>query len=64
MKNLRKLNRGNLKSVNGGNVCYENCPPGPYGPGPDYPKSCDDFNALPACCKLRVKVDYLCSGPL
>lgn len=32
MKNLKKLNRGNLKAINGGAVCNENCPPGPYGP--------------------------------
>ncbi|PIF47347.1 hypothetical protein CLU96_4398 [Chryseobacterium sp. 52] len=66
MKNLKKLDRQNLKSINGGNgvgSCFENCPPGPYGVGPDYPRSCEDFNALPECCKLRVKVDYFCFGP-
>lgn len=61
MKNLKKLDRENLKSINGGDVCYENCPPGPYGP--DSPRSCDDYEALPACCKLRVMVDFRCSGP-
>ena len=51
MKNLKKLNRDNLKKLSGGNVCNHNCPPGPYGPDP---QSCAAFDALPACCKARV----------
>lgn len=58
MKNSKKLNRENLKSIKGGDVCYENCPPGPYGPG--LPRSCDAFHALPACCQSRVLVHADC----
>jgi hypothetical protein len=57
MRNLKKLNRENLKSVNGGAVCGT-CPPGPYGPG--FPSSCDAFNALPQCCKNKVLVSSEC----
>lgn len=64
MKNLKKLDRENLKLINGGDTCFEYCPPGPYGVGPEYPKSCEDFNALSECCKLRVRVDYFCFGPI
>lgn len=59
MKNLKKLNRDDLKSLNGGAACNSYCPPGPYGPG--FPRSCDDYNALPACCQSRVLVSYECS---
>ncbi|MGU3377491.1 bacteriocin-like protein [Chryseobacterium sp. M5A1_1a] len=62
MKNSKKINRENLKSINGGiGRCSESCPPGPYGP--DQPRSCDDFNGLPECCKLRVIVSAECFGP-
>ncbi|MGO4709120.1 hypothetical protein AB4Y90_08380 [Chryseobacterium sp. 2TAF14] len=58
MKNLKKLHRGDLKSINGGAVCNENCPPGPYGP--NFPSSCEAFHALPQCCKTRVLVHADC----
>ncbi|WP_407643674.1 bacteriocin-like protein [Chryseobacterium sediminis] len=59
MKNLKKINRNDLKSVNGGiGPCYENCPAGPYGPGE--PRSCTDYHALPECCKGRVLVSIEC----
>ncbi|MBM7418823.1 bacteriocin-like protein [Chryseobacterium scophthalmum] len=60
MKNLKKLNRGNLKAINGGAVCNENCPPGPYGPGPSFPRSCEAYNALPKCCQSKVLVHMDC----
>ena len=42
MKNLNKINRENLKSINGGaQICNNACPPGPYGPG--LPRSCEAF---------------------
>lgn len=59
MRNLKKLNRDNLKSVNGGGTCNYVCPPGPYGPG--FPKSCADYDALPTCCKSKVLLSYECS---
>lgn len=58
MKNLKKLNRVQLRTINGSGDCYESCPVGPYGPG--YSKSCSDFNALPECCKYRVMVSPDC----
>ncbi len=58
MKNLKRINRKDLKSVIGGDTCNENCPPGPYGPG--FPYSCDAFKALPECCKTRVLVSADC----
>ncbi|MDQ1097460.1 MULTISPECIES: bacteriocin-like protein [Chryseobacterium] len=58
MKNLKKLNRVDLKSINGGDTCNFACPAGPYGPG--FPKSCADFNALPECCKSKVLVSADC----
>lgn len=63
MKNFKKLNRKNLKSITGGDVndCFENCPAGPYGPGE--PRSCADYYALPECCKGRVLVSFECFGP-
>lgn len=63
MKNFKKVNRKNLKSISGGDVndCFEYCPPGPYGPGE--PKSCADYHALPPCCKGRVLVSFECSDP-
>lgn len=63
MKNSKKINRENLKSINGGGIgnCYENCPVGPYGP--DGPRSCGDFHGLPECCKKRVLVSMDCFGP-
>ncbi|WP_139422348.1 bacteriocin-like protein [Chryseobacterium mulctrae] len=60
MKNLKKLNRGELKAINGGAVCNANCPPGPYGPGPGFPSSCEAFHALPECCKSKVLVHADC----
>lgn len=59
MKNLKKLERKNLKSINGGANCNQYCPPGPYGPG--LPNSCDDYHALPGCCKSKVLVHVSCS---
>nr|WP_165589263.1 hypothetical protein [Chryseobacterium aquaticum] len=47
-----------MKSINGGAVCNENCPPGPYGPG--FPSSCKAFHALPECCKSKVLVHADC----
>ncbi|MDC8098700.1 MULTISPECIES: bacteriocin-like protein [Chryseobacterium] len=63
MRNLKKINRQNLKSVNGGGIgpCNEFCPDGPYGP--DQPKSCGDYHGLPECCKKRVLVSYECFDP-
>lgn len=63
MKNFKKLNRQNLKSISGGGLsnCFENCPAGPYGPGE--PRSCADYHALPECCKLRVLVSVECFEP-
>jgi len=62
MKNLKKINRNDLKSVSGGiGPCTANCPAGPYGPGE--PRSCADYNALPECCKGRVLVSFECFGP-
>ncbi|UEQ78944.1 hypothetical protein [Chryseobacterium arthrosphaerae] len=64
MRKSKKLNRGNLKSINGGhdiNDCFEYCPAGPYGP--DQPRSCADYYALPECCKMRVLVSYECFDP-
>lgn len=58
MKNLKKLNRVDLKSVNGGAVCNANCPPGPYGP--EFASSCEAFHALPECCKSKVLVHADC----
>lgn len=51
MKNSKKLNRENLRSINGGSGCHANCLPGPFGPDP---QSCAAFDAMPACCKARV----------
>lgn len=62
MKKLSKLQRHNLKLINGGiGSCYEYCPAGPYGPG--QPRSCADYDALPKCCKEMVMVSFECSGP-
>ncbi|WP_276876694.1 bacteriocin-like protein [Chryseobacterium joostei] len=63
MKNSKKINRENLKSINGGGIshCNKSCPPGPYGP--NEPKSCGEFMGLPECCKLRVLVSMDCFGP-
>ena len=62
MKNLKKINRNDLKFVSGGiGSCNANCPAGPYGPGE--PKSCEDYNGLPECCKGRVLVSFKCFGP-
>lgn len=59
MKNLNKINRENLKSINGGaQICNNACPPGPYRPG--LPRSCEAFNALPSCCKSKVIVSMDC----
>ncbi|ATL76013.1 hypothetical protein IQ37_14140 [Chryseobacterium piperi] len=58
MKNLKRLDRENLKSINGGATCFENCPPVPYGPG--FPRSCAAFEALPQCCKSKVLVSIDC----
>lgn len=58
MKNLKKINRENLKSINGGATCNYVCPPGPYGPG--LPRSCAAFDALPSCCKSKVLVSMDC----
>lgn len=51
MKNLKKLDRENLKSIKGGFACNAVCPPGPFGPDA---QSCGIFDAMPACCKARV----------
>jgi hypothetical protein len=63
MRKSKKLNRENLKLINGGDIndCFEYCPPGPYGPG--QPRSCADYHALPECCKMRVLVSFECFGP-
>lgn len=61
MKNLKKINRANLKSINGGGTCNNACPPGPYGPG--FPSSCEAYDALPACCKSKVLVSADCFSP-
>lgn len=62
MKKTKKLNRANLKSINGGiGICNENCPDGPYGP--NQPRSCGDYYGLPECCKRRVLVSYECFEP-
>lgn len=58
MKNLKNLRRENLKLINGGTGCDENCPVGPYGLG--FPRSCADFQALPKCCEIYVKVSMDC----
>jgi hypothetical protein len=58
MKNLKKIKRETLKEIQGGTTCNYVCPPGPYGPG--YPKSCQNFEALPTCCKSKVLVSYEC----
>lgn len=58
MKNLKKLNRESLRDINGGAGCAQDCPVGPYGP--EFSKSCADFEALPECCKLRVLVSSDC----
>lgn len=58
MKNLQKLNRENLKQINGGGNCNDSCPDASYGPG--FERSCDDFESLPACCKGRVIVSHEC----
>jgi len=59
MKNFKKLNRENLKTINGGAVCYENCPTsGSYGPG--FSNSCEDYFALPKCCQSKVLVHSDC----
>lgn len=58
MKNLKRINRENLKSINGGATCNYVCPPGPYGPG--LSRSCAAFDALPACCKSKVLVSMDC----
>ncbi|MNY77934.1 hypothetical protein D3C86_2179980 [compost metagenome] len=49
-----------MKSINGGAVCNENCPPGPYGLGPGFPRSCEAYNALPKCCQSKVLVHMDC----
>ncbi|MBK1897912.1 hypothetical protein [Chryseobacterium paridis] len=59
MKKSNKLNRENLKSINGGATCNFACPPGPYGPG--FPRSCADYDALPACCKPKVLLSFECA---
>lgn len=59
MKNLKRINRESLKAIHGGATCNYVCPPGPYGPG--FPKSCADYDALPACCKPKVLLSYECS---
>ncbi|WP_146942492.1 bacteriocin-like protein [Chryseobacterium hagamense] len=59
MKNLKRINRETLKAIHGGATCNYVCPPGPYGPG--FPKSCADYDALPACCKSKVLLSYECS---
>ncbi|MBK1897911.1 hypothetical protein [Chryseobacterium paridis] len=47
-----------MKLINGGTGCDENCPVGPYGLG--FPRSCADFQALPKCCEIYVKVSMDC----
>lgn len=62
MKNSRKINRQNLKSIKGGiGPCFENCPEGPYGP--NQPKSCAEYHGLPECCKRRVLASMECFDP-
>ncbi|NIF04086.1 hypothetical protein F3J23_01425 [Chryseobacterium sp. Tr-659] len=64
MRNLKRVKRHHLKLTHGGrdiSDCFEYCPAGPYGP--DQPKSCADFHALPECCKGRVLVSYECFDP-
>ncbi len=51
MKNLKKMNRLELKSINGGAACNASCPP-----GPEFPSSYEAFHALPECCKSKVLV--------
>ncbi len=58
MRNLKKISRESLKKVSGGSRCNDACPAGPYGP--NFIKSCEDFNSLPQCCKARVLVHSDC----
>ncbi len=58
MKNLKKLDRKDLKGISGAGTCNYTCPAGPYGPG--FPRSCADYDALPACCKPKVLVSVEC----
>lgn len=62
MKNLKKLNRGELMKISGAANCT-GCPTGGYGPGGasnGYMYSCEDYNVLPSRCKSCVLVSSEC----
>jgi len=66
MKQLRKLNRGNLKQISGGAVppfshC-NGCPTGAFGPHDSF--SCDAYWALPEFCRNCVLVNTECFVPI
>lgn len=63
MKNLKKMSRKELVTINGAVSNCNGCPPGGFGPGgvaEGYDYSCEDYFTIPSRCRTCVFVSSVC----